>query len=87
MKADPTSENEQSLRNLWQEIVPGVYACQIFTPDFVRKFRAEIERHRKSGIPMRRPNSMNRYGLVLNEKVKLHDIMKSFVANFVGPLA
>lgn len=36
---------------------------------------------------MRRPNSMNRYGLVLNEKLKLHNAMKTFVANFIGPLA
>ena len=87
VKAEPTAENEGNIRDLWEEIVPGVYACQIFTPGFVRKLRAEIERHRESGIPMRRPNSMNRYGLVLNEKLKLHNMMKNFIANFVGPLS
>ena len=53
----------------------------------MRKLRAEIERFRNAGIPMRRPNSMNRYGLVINESIGLHNMMKTFVAKFVGPLA
>ena len=87
VRAEPTAENEARLRNMWKQLLPGVYTCQIFTPNFVRKFRAEIERHRTSGIPMRRPNSMNRYGLVLNENNNLHNLMKTFVAKFSGPLA
>jgi hypothetical protein len=51
---------------MWKEIVPGVFTARIFTEDFVTKFRDELDRLRNSGIPMKRPNSMNRYGIILN---------------------
>ena len=35
--------------------------------DFCDKFLAEIDNYFASGLPIRRPNSMNNYGLIVNE--------------------
>ena len=36
---------------------------------------------------MKRPNSMNRYGLVLNDKLALHNMVSTLVSSYAGPLA
>ena len=87
IKAHPTELNEQKLKALWKEVVPGVYTARIFTPEFVQRFRAEIERLRLSGIPSRRPNSMNRYGMVIDRKVGLYKMMCGMISELLGPLA
>lgn len=46
--------------------VKGVYSIQIFNPTFVQKLQEELIHYESSGIPIRRPNSMNRHGLILS---------------------
>jgi hypothetical protein len=45
---------------------PGVYAIQILNSDFAKDFLEELDHYESSGIPLRRPNSMNRYGVILS---------------------
>jgi hypothetical protein len=58
------------LKDLWEEVVPGVFTARILTDDFLKRFSAEIERYRASGIPQRRPNSMLRYGFMINTNIE-----------------
>ncbi|KAL3937923.1 MAG: hypothetical protein SGARI_001943, partial [Bacillariaceae sp.] len=71
---DPTPEKEQAVKDLFQEVSPGVFVLpQFFTPQGIRALR---EHHldkissSSTNIPTRRPNGMNRFGLVLDSDVE-----------------
>eukprot|EP00443_Scrippsiella_acuminata_P084248 CAMPEP_0115571040 /NCGR_PEP_ID=MMETSP0271-20121206/106008_1 /TAXON_ID=71861 /ORGANISM="Scrippsiella trochoidea, Strain CCMP3099" /LENGTH=645 /DNA_ID=CAMNT_0003005593 /DNA_START=14 /DNA_END=1951 /DNA_ORIENTATION=- len=56
----------------WQAILtehlPGeVFSFKVFTEDFCKTFVEEIFNFYDCGLPARRPNSMNNYGIILNE--------------------
>lgn len=42
--------------------MPGVYSFPLFTEDFCDRLLEEIFHFYESGLPARRPNSMNNYG-------------------------
>ena len=65
---------EARVKQLWQEHegVPGVYVARDFgflSEEAVRKIRKELERVSGSGVPLRRPNGMNRRGVMLDDEV------------------
>jgi hypothetical protein len=62
----PSVEHEAAVASLWSEVMPGVYTCRFFTSDGVRRIRAHLDTAEKSGIPLRRPNGMNRFGVVVH---------------------
>ena len=45
----------------------GVYSFELFSKAFCETFLAEVDNYDASGLPVRRPNSMNMYGLIVNE--------------------
>ena len=47
------------------EEAPGVYSFELFTPAFADAFLDEVDAYAESGLPVRRPNSMNNYGLIV----------------------
>lgn len=52
---------EEKVRELWQEISPGVFQCQFFDPQGLIKLREYFDNASRAQIPLRPP-----YGLVLN---------------------
>lgn len=55
------------LSKLVQETeVKGVYSIQIFNLEFTNNFLEELKHYEASGVPIRRPNSMNRHGIILS---------------------
>lgn len=54
-----------------KEIAKGVYAFDFMTEEYCQRWIEEIENYERQavekGLPVRRPNSMNNYGLVLND--------------------
>ena len=58
---DPTQEIH--LKNVLEEVAPGVYAVQFFDMDKIRVIQAWMDAAAKSGIPTRPP-----YGIVLNRE-------------------
>lgn len=56
---DPSTE--QSVRDLWEELCPGVFVAQFFDPDRLASLRAYLEHVSDAGIPLRPP-----YGIALN---------------------
>eukprot|EP01116_Phalansterium_solitarium_P006333 TRINITY_DN18633_c0_g1_i1.p1 TRINITY_DN18633_c0_g1~~TRINITY_DN18633_c0_g1_i1.p1 ORF type:complete len:424 (+),score=117.56 TRINITY_DN18633_c0_g1_i1:113-1273(+) len=50
-----------------QETPTGVYSMHAFTQTFCRQLLEEIENFSYSGLPVMRPNTMNNYGVVLDE--------------------
>lgn len=65
---DPSSENERIIKELWEEVAPGVFAIQFFDLEELTKLRQWFDTCAASGIPVRPP-----YGIVLNRKGMMTD--------------
>jgi len=62
----PSLEHENALKSLWTEVAPAIYTCPFLTPEGIRRVRAHLDPASQSQIPTRRPNGMNRYGMILH---------------------
>lgn len=58
--------NATSLRELLREEVPGVYSFPILSTEFCDMLLEELDNFYASGLPQHRPNSMNNYGIIVN---------------------
>lgn len=73
----PSEVTEASVKSLWkhpkvsddQRLPRGVYATQLLAPTGVSRIRSLLDSATSSGIPTRRPNGMNRNGVILDRKV------------------
>ena len=77
--ANPSEETEAAVKSLWtnnggsnnNQVMPkGVYATQLLSPRGVTYLRNLFDLASSSGIPTRRPNGMNRHGMILDSNVK-----------------
>ena len=64
----------------------GVYSFPCVTDKFAKKLLDEVKRYEESGEDIRRPNSMNNYGVILNE-MGLKGLMDSLQDKLIKPLA
>ncbi len=64
----------------------GVFSFKCLRPEVCEKFVEELEHLERSGVSMQRPNSMNRYGAIL-DYCGFGDVMANFVHQIVQPLA
>jgi hypothetical protein len=58
--------SERAVRALWTQRAPGVESAQLLQPEIIAGLRRELARISTAGIPTRRPNGMNRYGVILD---------------------
>jgi hypothetical protein len=65
-RSDAAAIDVAALPNVRLEC-PGVVSFDCLRPEVCAKIRAEAANYLESGLPLRAPNSMNNYGLVLNE--------------------
>ena len=109
LRQNPTPENEEALQRLFRPIIPGqVYQIpSFFTPKGIRLLRQHLDaasyhynsstistnKNVNAGIPTRRPNGMNRYGIILDEHVEgavsyhaITDFLKQLAAEYIRPL-
>jgi hypothetical protein len=62
---DPSKEEQ--VKELFESVAPGVYKFQLFDPNQIHSLRTYIDKASyQANIPYKRPNSMNRYGLIIN---------------------
>lgn len=60
--------SDEAWANVITEHSPGaVFSCKMMSDDFCRMLIEEVDHFSSSGLPARRPNSMNNYGIILNE--------------------
>jgi len=78
--------SEAALRSLLKEEAPRIYSFNLFSPELCQKLIEECEHYEKSGLPVTRPNSMNNYGLILNE-IGFHGLMTELMNKCVAPFA
>ena len=72
-------------RSLVTEISPGIFAFDLFTPLVCDLIAAEVDRFEAGDLPRRRPNTMNRLGMVVNE-IGLEPLMTELLERLVAPL-
>lgn len=76
------------LRQLVQPTaVEGVFALPLLARPFCAHLLEEIAHLRDSGIPLRRPNGMNRYGAILTDLGFQTGLLEILAAHIVRPLA
>ena len=73
------------LKDLIKEVSPGIYAFDMFTHAFCGMLVASVDSWEASGLPRRRPNTMNNYGLIMHE-VGMQRCM-DMLLQLVAPLA
>ena len=64
----------------------GVYSFELFTEAFCRTFLHEVDNYDATGLPVRRPNSMNKYGLIVNE-IGMRDAITELQQEILWPVA
>eukprot|EP01114_Cavostelium_apophysatum_P014932 TRINITY_DN3981_c0_g1_i1.p1 TRINITY_DN3981_c0_g1~~TRINITY_DN3981_c0_g1_i1.p1 ORF type:complete len:332 (+),score=65.84 TRINITY_DN3981_c0_g1_i1:115-1110(+) len=85
-KAANAGNKEELIKVLKKETQTGIYTFDLFTLQFCKDLIEEIENFQGSGLPVLRPNTMNRYGLVLNE-IGFRDFFDDLLARYVRPIA
>ena len=68
------------------EEAPEVYSFPIFSDSFCKDMVEELDAFNASGLPARRPNSMNNYGVVVNE-IGMEPALDKLVHTFLQPVA
>ena len=72
---------------LFEELAPGVWGTRrLFSVAFGTDMDEELRHQAASGIPMRRPNGMNRYGAILGD-VGFESALAGLVSAYLRPLA
>ena len=75
---------------LLRKEMEGVYSFNAFSDDFVRIFNEEINNFydvsERESIPVRRPNSMNNYGVIVNE-MGMRPLISSLQHEYLWPLS
>jgi hypothetical protein len=83
-----------ALREGTQDAILGVMDCPVFgvfkfaclRRDFCARLIQELDHLERSGVEMARPNSMNRYGAIL-DKCGFKNLMDDICARIISPIA
>eukprot|EP00929_Paragymnodinium_shiwhaense_P067041 TRINITY_DN33726_c0_g1_i1.p1 TRINITY_DN33726_c0_g1~~TRINITY_DN33726_c0_g1_i1.p1 ORF type:complete len:411 (-),score=100.10 TRINITY_DN33726_c0_g1_i1:599-1831(-) len=81
---DASSVNLDALPGVRLEM-PGVLSFDCLSEEFCDKLVAEMRHYQSSGFPQRAPNSMNNYGLVLNE-IGMRSAFDTFLKSFISAI-
>ena len=86
---DLTSINNNYLTVDWAklatEIGPGIYSFDLFTPAFCDLFIAEVDAFEATKLHCRRPNTMNRLGLVVTD-IGLEPLLTDLLERCMAPM-
>jgi hypothetical protein len=72
-------------RGVVEEVSEGIFAFDFFTPQFCDMLIAELDSYEATSLPKRRPNTMNRYGLIVNE-IGMEPLMTHLVQSIMAPM-
>lgn len=79
-----SKDTKEAWEGVITEHLPGaVFSCMMFTEAFCNLLIEEVDNFAATGLPARRPNSMNNYGIILNEigwKPMVNDLQNNVLA-------
>ncbi|WCJ21896.1 2-oxoglutarate (2OG) and Fe(II)-dependent oxygenase superfamily protein [Euphorbia peplus] len=85
-----SDNTEESFRSIMSEPSPGVFTFEMLQPDFCNLLLSEIENFEKwvkdSKFRIMRPNTMNKYGAVLDD-FGLETMLDKFMDGFIRPIS
>ena len=80
----------QNTPEAWSSIVTTeveeVFSVPLFKPELCAAFVEELDKFHSTGLPARRPNSMNNYGIVVNE-IGMEPALDQLCHSLLQPLA
>lgn len=81
--------DEDLARDLASEIHPGVFELRVLSPSWCSRLLTEVEeieaRAEREGRELQRPNSMNEYGLILDQ-VGFEPVLRELRERWLAPL-
>jgi len=80
------TKNASALQALLREEVVGVHSFALFNDEFCKKFLEELDNYRSTGLPIDRPNSMNNYGIIVNN-IGMHPVISQLQRTVLQPIA
>ncbi|ESO97781.1 hypothetical protein LOTGIDRAFT_228345 [Lottia gigantea] len=83
----PNVKSTEVLELITTEKAQKVYSFPVFTEEFCRSFLEELEWFEKSDCPKGRPNTMNNYGVLLNELGFDEHFMTLFREEYLQPIS
>ena len=90
VQAAPETAKPEEISSKLKVEMPEVYSFNVFAPEFLEIFNDEVKNFysssEKYGIPTRRPNSMNKYGVIVNE-IGMRPLLTSFQQEYLWPVA
>ncbi|XP_048329485.1 2-oxoglutarate and iron-dependent oxygenase domain-containing protein CP2 isoform X1 [Ziziphus jujuba] len=85
-----SDNTEESFRSIMSEPSPGVFTFEMLQPRFCELLLAEVENFEKwvndAKFRIMRPNTMNRYGAVLDD-FGLETMLDKFMEGFIRPIS
>ena len=79
---DPNFLSLTRSRNITQ-VGKGLFTFPVFTQEFCEQFLAELRNFKDAQIPHRQPNTMNRYGILLDEILGFSEFFDCFRINYL----
>ncbi|KAG2392624.1 hypothetical protein C9374_011349 [Naegleria lovaniensis] len=86
IRKEYNQKKREILLTILTEEVPQVYSLVIFTEEFCKKLIEEKDNYEKTQNVKLRPNSMNNYGIVIDE-IGMGKFFDTFVREYFSPLA
>ena len=81
--------NARKVAQAWKTHVAeqsaGIFTFDLFTRSFCDSFVEELALYESSALPRRRPNTMNNYGLILND-IGMYGLMQALMLEHLAPL-
>ncbi|KAL6059557.1 Ogfod2 protein, variant 2 [Balamuthia mandrillaris] len=78
--------SRESLLAILEEVHPGIFVFPMLSPDYCSMMLEELDNFEQSGLPLKRPNSMNNYGVILND-IGFKDAMYELLERYINPFA
>ena len=76
-----------ALRGMLRPEVEGrVFSFEMLTLEFCSMLLEELQHYEASGLPVQRPNSMNNYGVIVNQ-IGMRPLLDDLQARYIQPLA
>mmetsp|Transcript_1107 Transcript_1107/g.3887 ORF Transcript_1107/g.3887 Transcript_1107/m.3887 type:complete len:542 (+) Transcript_1107:66-1691(+) len=79
-------DRSAALMSIMRKETEGVYSFPFVKQEFCQMLIEEVDNYQGCGLPIRRPNSMNNYGLILNE-IGLEPMIDLLQEKYLQPVA